>query len=123
MNSKTEDFPTPISPTRRMVYGAFALFFNVLTIPCLRDSTSLEDIVRTDAPKILLKSLNSRVGTGVRSGPAWASRNVDRFAEGDFFTGRTAIQFSSYRLPVERLTSWARLEQRPTLLGHLERKN
>jgi hypothetical protein len=31
--SKTEDFLTPVSPTRRMTYGFFALFFDVLMIP------------------------------------------------------------------------------------------
>jgi len=41
-SSKNEDFPTPVSPTRRMVYGAFALFFDVLMIPLLIDSTSLQ---------------------------------------------------------------------------------
>ena len=44
MSSKTEDFPTPVSPTRRMVYGVFVLFFDVLIIPFLRDSTSLKKI-------------------------------------------------------------------------------
>jgi len=53
-NSKTEDFPTPVSPTRRIVYGAFALFFDVLTIPLLRDSTSLDNRVRTIALKMEL---------------------------------------------------------------------
>ena len=42
MNSSAEDFPTPVSPTRRMVYDAFALVFDVLMIPCLRSSTLLE---------------------------------------------------------------------------------
>ncbi len=42
MNSKNEDFPTPVSPTRRIVYGACASFFDVLMKPFLRDSTSLE---------------------------------------------------------------------------------
>ena len=37
-----------------MVYVAFALFFDVLIIPFLRDSTSLKDTVRTDAPKAML---------------------------------------------------------------------
>ena len=46
MNSNSEDFPVPVSPTRRMVYS---LFFDVLMIPFLRDSTSLGDIVRTYA--------------------------------------------------------------------------
>ena len=42
MSSRAEDFPTPVSPMRRMVYGAFASFFDVLMIPCLRLSTLLE---------------------------------------------------------------------------------
>ena len=41
MSSETEDLPTPVSPTRRMVYGAFGLSFDVLMVPFLRDSTSL----------------------------------------------------------------------------------
>ena len=51
MNSKIEDFPTPVSPTRRLVYGAFALCFDVLMIPFLRDFTLLGNRVRTDAPE------------------------------------------------------------------------
>jgi len=54
MNSKTDDFPTPVSPTRRIVYGAFALFFDVLTIVLLRDSTSLDNRVRTIVLKMTL---------------------------------------------------------------------
>ena len=54
MNSNSEDFPVPVSPTRRMVYGTFSLFFDVLMIPFLRDSTSLGDTVRTDARKLSL---------------------------------------------------------------------
>ena len=42
MSSKTEDFPNPASPTRKMVYGAFALCFDVSMVPFLRDSTSVE---------------------------------------------------------------------------------
>ena len=42
MSSKTEDFPTPVSPTRRTVYGAFGLCFDVLMVPFSRDSTSLK---------------------------------------------------------------------------------
>ena len=53
MSSKTDDFPTPVSPTRRMVYGAFALFFDVLMIPFLRDSTSLENTVGSHGTKML----------------------------------------------------------------------
>ncbi len=54
MSSKTEDFPTPVSPTRRMVYGGVAVFFDVLTIPFLRDCTSLENELRADASKASL---------------------------------------------------------------------
>ena len=39
MSSITEDFPTPVSPTRRMVYGAFGLCLDVLMVPFLRDFT------------------------------------------------------------------------------------
>ena len=42
MSSTAEDFPTPISPIRRMVYGTSVSFFDVLMIPCLRPSTLLE---------------------------------------------------------------------------------
>ena len=42
MSSKTEDFPTPVSPTRRTVYGGVAVLFDVLMTPFLRDCTSLE---------------------------------------------------------------------------------
>ena len=52
MSSKTEDFPTPVSPTRRIVY---ALFCDVLTIPHLRDFTSLRNKVRSDALNVPLK--------------------------------------------------------------------
>jgi len=48
VSSKDEDFPTPVSPTRRMVYGAFALFFDVL-MTLLRDSTLLANTVETIA--------------------------------------------------------------------------
>jgi len=46
-----EDFPTPVSPTRRMLYDLFA---DVLIIPFLRDSTSLEKMIRGVASKKLL---------------------------------------------------------------------
>jgi len=48
MSSMIEDFPTPVSPTRRMVYDLFA---DVLIIPFLRDSTSLEKMIRRIASK------------------------------------------------------------------------
>ena len=50
MNSMNEVFPTPVPPTRRMVYDA-RLFFDVLMTPFLRDSTSLKNTVTTDALK------------------------------------------------------------------------
>jgi hypothetical protein len=46
MNSNSEDFPVPVSPTRRRVYGLFSMFLDVLIIPSLRDSTSLKCTVR-----------------------------------------------------------------------------
>jgi hypothetical protein len=49
MNSNSEDFPVPVFPTRRMVYGLSFLFLDILMTPLLRDSTSLENTVRTDA--------------------------------------------------------------------------
>ena len=54
MSSKTEDFPTPVSPTRRMVYGAFALCLDVLMVPFLSDSTLLENAVSTSASKAMV---------------------------------------------------------------------
>ena len=43
------------------MYGLFALFLDVLMIPFLRDSTSLENTVKTDLSKMsLLTLLNSR---------------------------------------------------------------
>ena len=41
MSSKSEDFPTPVSPTSRMLYGAFVFLFDMLMIPFLKDSTLL----------------------------------------------------------------------------------
>ena len=41
MSSKVEDLPQPVSPRSRIVYEAF--FFDVLMIPFLRDSKSLEN--------------------------------------------------------------------------------
>ena len=71
MNFKSEVFPTPVSPTRRMVYGAFALFFAVLTIPYLRKFTRLRNTVRASTSKMFLELLN-------RSNMARVNRIVDR---------------------------------------------
>ena len=76
MNSKTEDFPTPVSPTRRIVYGAFALFFNVLMTPCLRDSMSLVDAVRDHNVQMLRNILDHRslvVALVIQGILAWSS--------------------------------------------------
>ena len=55
MNSNSVDFPVPVSPTRGIVYGpTCSLFFDVLMIPFLRDSTSLGDIVRIGARNMSL---------------------------------------------------------------------
>jgi len=54
MSSKSDDFPTPVSPTRRIVYDAFAGSARVLMIPFLRDSTLLENKVRAIAPRVSL---------------------------------------------------------------------
>jgi len=73
MNSTSEDFPRPVPPTRRIVCGAFALFFAVLMIASLRDSMSL-NLVRTDASKMLLGLPGSR---GVmRSDPAYVTKQT-----------------------------------------------
>jgi len=52
MSSMIEDFPTPVSPTRRMVYDLFA---DVLIIPFLRDSTSLEKMIRRITSEKMLR--------------------------------------------------------------------
>jgi len=49
MSCKSEDFPTPASPTTRMVCGGVAVSFDVLTIPFLRDCASLGNGVRVAA--------------------------------------------------------------------------
>ena len=46
MSCKNEDFPTPVSPARRMV-----MMFDVAMIPFLRDFTLLEELVKTIASK------------------------------------------------------------------------
>ena len=81
MNFKNEVFPTPVSPTRRMVYGAFALFLGVLTIPCSRQFTPLRDTIRISTPKVLLELLNT--SSAVR-----ASRIVGKVVGKDFGTGK-----------------------------------
>ena len=72
------------------MYDAFVLFFGGLTIPCLRNFTSLETTVRTNTPRMLIQLLNSQAVTGVWSSVDCASRIVDRVVEKDFVTGRTA---------------------------------
>ena len=74
MNSNSEDFPVPVSPTRRMVYGpTCSLFFDVLMIPFLRDSTSLENTVRTDALRAGIVETYLIVGTSSSSSKSSSS--------------------------------------------------
>ena len=98
MSSKTEDFPTPVSPIRKMVYGAFVLFFDVLMIPCLRDSMSLGN----RSAELLRRRcyyhchlLDSTLATAFPSVLTWAcaSRTV---AGGGSVTGRSTIQVNSH---------------------------
>ena len=53
MSSMTKGFPTPILPIR-MMYGAFALFFDVLMIALLISSISLANTIRSIAMKMVL---------------------------------------------------------------------
>jgi len=57
MRYRTKVFPTPISPTRTIVYGTFALFFDVVMMPLLRDATMLEKTVRAIAKMIIVTYL------------------------------------------------------------------
>jgi hypothetical protein len=69
MSSKSEDFPVPIPPTRMIVYTVSALFFDVLIIPFLRDSTSLGNTVKSDTSKMsfyLLESLGDALDPIIR---------------------------------------------------------
>ena len=77
INFKNADFSESVSPTRRILYDAFALFFNVLTIQCLREFTSLGNTIRIGTPKVLLKLLDDQAVTEVKSGLSWASRIVE----------------------------------------------
>jgi hypothetical protein len=84
MNAKTEDFPTPVSPTIRMVYGAFALFFDILMTPLLRDSTSLANTVRT----IALKTVTYLM---VRAKPSSSASKVFSNAPGNVYLEGTSL--------------------------------
>jgi hypothetical protein len=87
----TEDFPTPVSPTRRIVYGAFVVLFDVWMIPCLRSTTLLENTIRTTTVSEgyydLLDSKEVIVVIAIQCVLAWASKIVIR---GEFDTEWTA---------------------------------
>ena len=70
----SEDFPALTLPTSRIVYGVFALFFAVLTIPYLRNTLRLRNKVRASTSEMLLKLLNM----------AWAGRKLDSVVGKDF---------------------------------------
>ena len=89
MNFKNEDFLTPVPPTRRMVYDAFAFFFGAVMIPFLRRYMPLGNTFRTDMSTMLLKLLGSPAVIGIRSDAAWASRILDGVVGKDIATGIT----------------------------------
>ena len=90
MSSKSEDFPTPVSPTRRMLYGAFVLLFDALMIPLLRDSTLLKPNHYMTHQRYCRHSLD---GQGVifvidcQVFLDWTSRTDDHFGRGHLVTG------------------------------------
>jgi hypothetical protein len=94
MNSKNEDFPTPVSPTRRMVNRTFVSFFDVLMIPSLRASMLLENTVRTYSSGYCGNLLESRNGVPITRLEGVAGGNLD--------TGRItrAIRYPSLRFLV-----------------------
>ena len=84
MNSTAEDLPTPAPPTRRMLYDTFVLFLDVLMIPFLRDSTSLENMSEWLHRRGCENLLNGYI-TRMRSVlivcwsiPAWTSKIFDQ---------------------------------------------
>jgi hypothetical protein len=81
MSSKSEDFPTPVSP-RRMVYGLFVLFFEVLMIPFLRDSTLLGNLSERMHQRYDYNLLDSRgVTVAVAGGKHCARRCFEKYDE------------------------------------------
>ena len=87
MNSTAVDFPTPVSPTRRMVYDLFVLFFDVLMIPFLRDSASLEKRFRKISSKMTCDVLESILVFHIQIVLTWASGKV---VKDDFVAGMTS---------------------------------
>jgi len=70
-----------------MVYALFALFLDVLMIPFLRASTSLENTVKTDLSEMLLLGLLNNLGFIVLVGDVFLfcvlpvrARGTDRVA-------------------------------------------
>ena len=132
INSKAEDFPTPVSPTSRIVYGVFALFFDVLMIPSLRDSRSLEQKVRIHVLKSIVETY---LMVGMLSLSLELSASAGAFLRGlalliESMEGTPPLEvpsrsvFTHGRNGAESLTAWAaRLERRSTLTtpGYLER--
>ena len=92
MNATTEDLPTRIPPTRRMVYGAFTLSFDVLMFPCLRNSISLGNTSAVIGYECCGNLPDSRSNDLIVMGilvvcwslPMWTSRIAHRFAGRDF---------------------------------------
>ena len=104
-SSKSVDFPTPVSPRRRMVYGAFALLAGMLMIPSLRDSMSLEIGLGLVHPRIFGNQLDSQnvIFTifimGILSNFIVCLGHL-HFAGGNFVTGRTTQASGDPRLGI-----------------------
>src|SRR5882757_10236759 len=102
ISCKNEDFPTPVSPTRRIVITSSL----VLITPFVRVTTLLriqsEHDVSKRCCKLILDSqaLFFIVFQGVLG---LTSRIADEHAGDDVVTGRT-IQFIGYPWPVQRYT-------------------
>ena len=77
MSSKTEEFPTLVSPTRMMVYNAFALSFDVLMVPFLSDSTSRANTVRAIALKMAMCYLIVGVISSSSSSKTFSRRSAE----------------------------------------------
>ena len=92
MNSTTKDFPTPVSPRMRMVYGAF---FDDFMNPPLRDSTSLGNRVRTGASTTYIIEVYLIIGmlsSSLKFGTFSSSAGVYPRRPGEFLIGSLPLE-------------------------------